>query len=192
MKKTIIGLTIIAFFGCKNEKRSDSNFQKEMIALGQEYLDYKKTHSEYEDYKEYHDTILRKMRRLTVQKRFDTVTAEVIKIKPIGKSYEVTYLDGPFVYRARIIFKDDIDLKSSPFYKYKQTLSVGQIVDLPLYMYEAAGLGIDNSSALELFNMKDGSIEMLVWPIPEDVKDIKSQMQKDLYNTWANTPTSFE
>ncbi|MBI3882786.1 MAG: hypothetical protein HY305_00790 [Sphingobacteriales bacterium] len=193
MKKIVIALTLIVFLGCKNEKGSDSNFQKEMMALGQEYLDYKKENKEYEAYKVYHDTILMKMRRLTIQKRLDTVTAKVIKIEPImGESYEVTYQDGVFIYRALIIFRKDIDIKNSPFYKYKQPLSVGQVVDLPLYMLEASSLGINSSSTNAMFNMSDGSIEMYIWPIPEGVNDIKLQMQKDLYNTWGGNANSFE
>lgn len=193
MRKTIIALTLLVFFGCKNEKGYNSDFQKEMIDLGQDYLDFKKTNKEYEAYKVYHDTILMKMRRLTIQKRLDTVTAKVIKIEPLlGESYEVTYQDGVFVYRARIRFRDDIDVKKSPFYKYKNSLSIGQVVDLPLYMLETSSLGINSSSSNAMFNMSDGSIEMYIWPIPEGVNDIKSQMQKDLYNTWRGNATSFE
>jgi hypothetical protein len=193
MKKIIIALTLVAFFGCKNEKGSDSNFQKDMITLGQEYLDFKKTNKDYDAYKVYHDTVLMKMRRLTKEKRLDTITAKVIKIDTLlGESYEVTYKDGVFVYKARIRFKDDIDIKSSPFYKYKQTLSVGQVVDLPLYMMETSSLGIDSSPTLAMFNMSDGSIEIIIWPIPDGIIDIKPQMQKDLFNTWRNTPSSFE
>jgi hypothetical protein len=40
--------------------------------------------------------------------------------------------------------------------------------------------------------MRDGSIEIEIWPIPDGVKDIKEQMQKDLFNTWSNNATSFE
>ena len=193
MKKTIIALTLIAFFGCKNEKGSDSNFQKQMIALGQDYLDFKKKNKDYDAYKVYHDTVLLKMRRLTKEKRLDTITAKVIKIEPMpGEHYEVTYQDGVFVYRALVRFRDDIEIKSSPFYKYKQNLSVGQVVNLNLYMMETSSLGIDSSPTLSQFNMSDGSIEILIWPIPEGVTDIKSQMQKDLFNTWRNTPSSFE
>jgi len=193
MKKTIIALTLIAFLGCKNEKGSDSDFQKQMINLGQDYLDFKKTNKDYDAYKVYHDTVLMKMRRLTKEKRLDTITAKVIKVEPLlGESYEVTYQDGVFVYRARVRFKDDIDIKVSPFYKYKQNLKVGQVVDLRLYMMETSSLGIDSSPTLAMFNMSDGSIEILIWPIPNGVVDIKSQMQKDLFNTWRNTPSSFE
>jgi hypothetical protein len=194
MKYSFISFAILILIGCKSEKGADSNFQKEMISLGQDYLGYKKSHNKYEDYKVYHDTILQKMRRLTIQKRLDTVTAIVSKIDSIGEnSYEVRYLDGIFVYNARVIFKDNIEIKKSPFYQYRQALRVGQVVDLPLYMFETSGLGIDNNHLVsEVFNMRDGSIEIEIWPIPDGVKDIKEQMQKDLFNTWSNNATSFE
>lgn len=194
MNFSFIILALLILTGCKSEKGSDSNFQKEMILLGQDYLNYKKSHSKYEDYKAYHDSILLKMRRLTIEKRLDTVTAIINSVDSIGEnSYQVRYLDGPFVYNARIIFKDDIEIKKSPFYQYRQTLHVGKAIELPIYMLETSSLGIDNNRLVEeVSKMKDGSIEILIWPIPDGVKDIKAQMQKDLLNTWGNTPSSFE
>ena len=193
MKNTIFALLIVVFLGCKDEKGSDSDFQKEMIALGQDYLDYKKVNPDFDSYKVYHDSILNKMRTLTKMKRLDTITVKVIAIDDyLSEAYKVTYKDGPFTYLSLIRFRDDIKKEESPFYEYKRTLKVGQVVKLPVYMMETSSLGIDNSAALAMFNMSDGGIEILIWPIPEGVDDIKSQMQKDLFNTWRNTPGSFD
>lgn len=181
MKKILIPVLVCFLVSCLSKK--ESTFQAQMLAMGKEYASYRAAHPDFDTYSAQHEKVIWDGRRLACQKKYDTITATIKDIIEFGEgSYEIAcQSQGSIFYRTRIRFKDSIDIKQSPFYKYKQSLDKGDVVRIPMMLYEVSGLGPDN-----------GAWEIYFWPIPEGVTDIKAQLQKDLWNTWHGPAEQFD
>jgi len=154
-----------------------------MLAMGKEYATFRAAHPDFDTYNAQHEIVIWDARRLACQKKYDTITATVKDIIEFGEgSYEITcQSQESLFYKARIRFKDGLDFKQSPFYKFKQSLDKGDVIRIPMCLYEVSGLGADT-----------GAWEIYFWPIPDGVTDIKAQLQNDLWNTWHGPAEQFD
>ncbi len=174
MKKIIIPVIVCVLASCQSKK--ESAFQMKLLDMEQGYTSYRATQTEMDKYKPRHDSILWQARKLACEKKFDTVTVKVVDIIDFGGdgSYEVKCASKSFVYIARIRFKDNMDTKASPFYKFRKSLDKGDVVTIPMYLYEVSGMGLESPG-----------FEIYFWPIPDGVADINAQLKKDVFNTWG-------
>lgn len=177
MKKIIIPVIVCLLTSCQNQPKKDpSDFQTQLLNLEQGFTTYRATQTEYDKYKPQHDSVLWQARKLACQKKLDTVTLKVLDIIDFmdNGSYEIKCENKSFVYLTRIRFKDELDGKTSPLYKFRKSLEKGDVITVPMYVYEVSGMGLD----------KPG-FEIYFWPIPDGVPDIIAQLKKDAYNTWG-------
>lgn len=174
MKKIIIPVIVCVLASCQPKK--DSAFQMQLLGIERDYTNYRATQTVYDKYKPYHDSVLWQTRKLACEKKFDTVTLKVLDIIDFGgnDSYEVKCESKSMVYLTRIRFKDSLDGKASPLYKFRKSLDKGDVITVPIYLYEISGMGLD----------KPG-FEIYFWPIPDGTTDIIAQLKKDTYNTWG-------
>ncbi|MCG2614862.1 hypothetical protein LZZ85_11240 [Terrimonas sp. NA20] len=179
MKPHFILLLFCACIGCQSKK--ESAFQLELVQFGKAYTAFRNSESDYDKYKARHDSMLWQAREMVCQKKYDTVTIRIKNIIDFGGegSYEIACesVSQPLFYTARVRFKDSLDVEKSPFYKFRRSISKGDIIRIPIYMYEVPAMGLDN-----------GSFEVVFWPIPDGVADVISQLRNDVYNNWGGTP----
>lgn len=174
MKKIIIPVILCALASCQSKK--ESAFQMQLLAMEQEYTSYRATQTEYDKYKTRHDSVLWQARKLACEKKQDTVTLKVVDIIDFleNGSFEIKFQSKSFIYLTRIRFKDNMDGKTSPLYKLRKSLDKGDVITVPMYLYEVSGMGLE----------KPG-FEIYFWPIPDGVTDIIGQLKKDTHNTWG-------
>lgn|GEM_PF-1256830 len=174
MKRIIIPVIVCVLASCQPKK--ESAFQMQLLSIEQDYMNYRATQTSYDNYKPYHDSVLWQTRKLACEKKFDTVTLKVLDIIDFlgNGSYEIKCESKSMVYLTRIRFKDGMDGKTSPLYKFRKSLDKGDVITVPMYLYEISGMGLD----------KPG-LEIYFWPIPDGVTDIIAQLKKDTYNTWG-------
>lgn len=174
MKKILIPVILCILASCQNKK--ESAFQMQLTGIEQAYTSYRATQTDYDKYKPHHDSVLWHVRKLACEKKLDTITLKVVDIIDFmdNGSYEIKLENKSFVYLTRIRFKDNFDGKTSPLYKFRKSLDKGDVITVPMYLYEVSGMGLD----------KPG-FEIYFWPIPDGVTDIIAQLKKDAYNTWG-------
>ena len=179
MKRFIIPVIVCVLASCQPKK--ESSFQMQLLGMERDYTSYRATQTVYYKYKPYHDSVLWQTRKLACEKKLDTVTLKVLDIIDFlgNGSYEIkcegkSESKSSFIYLTRIRFKDDMDGKASPLYKFRKSLDKGDVITVPMYLYEISGMGLD----------KPG-FEIYFWPIPDGVTDIIAQLKKDTYNTWG-------
>lgn len=179
MKRLVFFFLVCTSFGCQSKK--ESSFQLELVQFGKKYVAYRNSESEYDKYKARHDSMLWEARLMVCQKKYDTVTIRVKDIIDFGGhgSYEIACesVSQPLAYTARIRYKDSVDVSNSPFSKFRKSISKGDVVRIPIYMYEVPTMGLDN-----------GIFEIVFWPIPDGVTDVTTQLRNDVYNNWGGTP----
>ncbi|MET0464175.1 MAG: hypothetical protein ABW007_13515, partial [Chitinophagaceae bacterium] len=178
MKSISIFLLFCAVVGCQSKK--ESAFQLQLVQLGHKYAAFRSSESDYDQYKARHDSILWDARGMVCRKKYDTVTIRIKKIIDFGDegSYEIACesVSQPLFYTSRVRFKDSLEVSNSPFYQFRKSISEGDVIRLPIYMYEVPAMGLEN-----------GSFEIVFWPIPEGVNDVISQLRNDVYNNWGGT-----